>query len=102
MRRHALGGGCSTSRITHQRLRASRVSRLWPSDSRITTGGSHSFHPSVSRFVGPPRIEPMLTSSGTTVIRNGQLIDGNGGPPVRDGALLIERGRIAFAGPATQ
>jgi imidazolonepropionase-like amidohydrolase len=44
----------------------------------------------------------MLTSSGRTVIRNGQLIDGNGGPPVRDGALLIESGRIAFAGPATQ
>ncbi|MEJ7606355.1 MAG: hypothetical protein WKF37_08820 [Bryobacteraceae bacterium] len=44
----------------------------------------------------------MLKSSGATVIRNGQLIDGNGGAPIRDGALLIENGLIVFAGPAAR
>jgi imidazolonepropionase-like amidohydrolase len=41
----------------------------------------------------------MKTATGTTVIRNGQLIDGNGGPPVRDAAVVIRDGRIAYAGP---
>src|SRR5205823_10904810 len=30
---------------------------------------------------------------------NGQLIDGTGAAPVRDAALVIEDGRIAYAGP---
>jgi imidazolonepropionase-like amidohydrolase len=42
----------------------------------------------------------MKTAAGTTLIRNGQLIDGNGGPPVQDGAVLVRDGRIAYAGPA--
>src|SRR5207302_2297153 len=37
---------------------------------------------------------------GVTVIRNGQLVDGTGRPPVADGALLLRDGRIAYAGPA--
>jgi imidazolonepropionase-like amidohydrolase len=41
----------------------------------------------------------MKTATATTVIRNGQLIDGNGGPPVRDAALVIQDGRIRYAGP---
>jgi imidazolonepropionase-like amidohydrolase len=44
----------------------------------------------------------MKTASGTTFISHGQLIDGNGGPPIRDGALVLREGRIAYAGPAAQ
>lgn len=42
----------------------------------------------------------MKTAVGTTVIRNGQLVDGNGGPPIVDGCLVIVDGRIRFAGAA--
>ncbi|MEQ9408258.1 MAG: amidohydrolase family protein [Fuerstiella sp.] len=40
----------------------------------------------------------MKTATGTTVIRNGQLIDGTGAEPVPDGALVISDGRITYAG----
>ena len=40
----------------------------------------------------------MQTSPGTTVISGGQLIDGTGAPPVRSGFVVIENGRIAYAG----
>jgi imidazolonepropionase-like amidohydrolase len=43
----------------------------------------------------------MKTASGVTVIANGQLVDGTGAPPVRDGALVIRDGRIAYAGPVS-
>ena len=42
----------------------------------------------------------MQTASGFTVIRHGQLFDGTGAPPVPDAALVIENGRIRYAGPA--
>ncbi|HEX4146376.1 MAG TPA: amidohydrolase family protein [Pirellulales bacterium] len=42
----------------------------------------------------------MKTASGTTVIRNGQLVDGTGGPPVPDAAVVVRDGRIVYAGPA--
>ena len=42
----------------------------------------------------------MKTATGTTVISNGQLVDGTGAPPVRDAVVVIEAGRIAYAGPA--
>jgi imidazolonepropionase-like amidohydrolase len=42
----------------------------------------------------------MKTASGVTVISNGQLLDGNGGPPVPDAAVVVRDGRIAYAGPA--
>jgi imidazolonepropionase-like amidohydrolase len=42
----------------------------------------------------------MRLASGTTLIRNGQLVDGTGAPPVRDAALVLRDGRIAYAGPA--
>jgi imidazolonepropionase-like amidohydrolase len=42
----------------------------------------------------------MKTATGTTLIRNGRLVDGTGAPPVADAALLIRDGRIAYAGPA--
>jgi imidazolonepropionase-like amidohydrolase len=41
----------------------------------------------------------MRTATGTTVIANGQLIDGTGRAPVRDGVVLVHDGRIAYAGP---
>ena len=42
----------------------------------------------------------MKISSDTTVIRGGQLVDGNGGPPVADAVVVVEQGRIRYAGPA--
>jgi imidazolonepropionase-like amidohydrolase len=44
----------------------------------------------------------MKLASGTTLICNGQLADGTGAAPVRDAALVIEDGRIAYAGPRAQ
>ena len=38
----------------------------------------------------------------TKVFRNFTLIDGAGGPPVRNAALVVTDGRIAWAGPASQ
>ncbi len=42
----------------------------------------------------------MRTATGTLVIDNGQLIDGTGAAPVRDGTLHITDGKITYAGPA--
>ncbi|HTU27158.1 MAG TPA: amidohydrolase family protein [Pirellulales bacterium] len=42
----------------------------------------------------------MKTAAGTTVIRGGQLIDGNGGPLLADALVVVRDGRIAYAGPA--
>src|SRR5262245_21549792 len=44
----------------------------------------------------------MKLATGTTVVTNGTLIDGNGGPPVRDAAVVASNGRITFAGPARE
>jgi imidazolonepropionase-like amidohydrolase len=41
----------------------------------------------------------MKAAAGITLISNGQLIDGTGTAPVRDAALVIRDGRIAYAGP---
>ena len=43
---------------------------------------------------------PMKTATGTTIIENGQLVDGTGAAPLADGCLVIRDGRIAYAGPA--
>ena len=32
---------------------------------------------------------------------NGQLVDGNGGAPVKDAAVVVENGRVRYAGPAS-
>jgi imidazolonepropionase-like amidohydrolase len=42
----------------------------------------------------------MKAGNRTIVIRNGQLVDGNGQPPIADGVLLIVNDRIEFAGAA--
>src|SRR3954463_7893509 len=44
----------------------------------------------------------MRLATGWTGVANGQLVDGNGGPPVRDAAVVIEDGKIAYAGPAVR
>src|SRR5262245_20479454 len=44
----------------------------------------------------------MNTAPGTTIIRNGQLIIGTGAPAIRDAALVIKDGRIAWAGPVAR
>jgi len=41
----------------------------------------------------------MKSAVGTTIVRNGQLFDGTGTPPVGDAALVITDGRICYAGP---
>jgi imidazolonepropionase-like amidohydrolase len=43
----------------------------------------------------------MKQATGTTIITNGQLVDGTGAGAVRDAALVIEDGRITYAGPVT-
>lgn len=42
----------------------------------------------------------MKTTTGTTVVRNGKLVDGRGGAPIVDAALVVEDGKIRYAGPA--
>ena len=42
----------------------------------------------------------MKNASGSTLIFNGQIIPGTGAPAVPDAVLLIDKGRIAYAGPA--
>jgi imidazolonepropionase-like amidohydrolase len=42
----------------------------------------------------------MRTADGTTVISNGQLVDGTGREPVANATVVIQEGRIQYAGPA--
>jgi imidazolonepropionase-like amidohydrolase len=44
----------------------------------------------------------MRRANGWTVITNGQLVDGTGGPPVKDAAVVVKDGKIAYAGPAVR
>lgn len=44
----------------------------------------------------------MQIATGYTVITNGQVIDGTGAPPIREGAVVVKDGKIAFAGPAVR
>ncbi|MBX3442908.1 MAG: amidohydrolase family protein [Planctomyces sp.] len=42
----------------------------------------------------------MNLASGCTVVRNGQLVIGNGLPAIPEAVLVLQDGRIAYAGPA--
>ena len=42
----------------------------------------------------------MRRSSETTFIHNGKIVDGTGGQPITDGAMVIEHGKIHYVGPA--
>ena len=42
----------------------------------------------------------MKTAQGTTLIRNGQLVDGTGAAPIPHAALILRDGKIIYAGPA--
>ncbi len=42
----------------------------------------------------------MKLAPGTTVVTNGLLLDGNGGPPLPDASVVVTDGRIAYAGPS--
>jgi imidazolonepropionase-like amidohydrolase len=42
----------------------------------------------------------MQTATQSTIVTNGQLVDGTGRSAVPDAAVFIENGRIAYAGPA--
>jgi imidazolonepropionase-like amidohydrolase len=43
----------------------------------------------------------MKSAQGTTVIHNGQLVDGSGAPAVPKANVVIQDGRITYAGPAS-
>ncbi len=43
----------------------------------------------------------MKLATGTTVISNGLLVDGTGSAPVANGSVVVENGRIKYAGPAS-
>src|SRR6188508_1568405 len=40
----------------------------------------------------------MKSAPGTTIISNGQLLDGSGSPPLANAAVVIQDGRITYAG----
>jgi imidazolonepropionase-like amidohydrolase len=42
----------------------------------------------------------MKLATNTTLIHNGQLIDGTGAPPVRRGVVVVNSGKITYAGPS--
>src|SRR5262245_65545635 len=42
----------------------------------------------------------MKLGTGAIVIHNGKLVDGNGGAPVADGVVIVNDGKIAYAGRA--
>ncbi len=41
----------------------------------------------------------MRNAQGTTLISHGQLVDGNGGTPIPDAAVIVKDGKIVYAGP---
>lgn len=47
-------------------------------------------------------LSDMKTATGTTLIHNGQLIDGTGALPVPEAAVIVTDGRITYAGPAKE
>src|SRR5690349_8680800 len=51
---------------------------------------------------GSTKGSSMKLAQGTTVITNGQLIDGTGRPAVPNGSVVVQEGRITYAGPASE
>ena len=43
----------------------------------------------------------MKLATHTTIITNGQLIDGTGKPAVQNASVIAENGKITFVGPAS-
>jgi len=44
----------------------------------------------------------MKTATGTTVVENGKIVDGNGGEPIANGAVLIQDGKLSFVGRGSE
>jgi imidazolonepropionase-like amidohydrolase len=44
----------------------------------------------------------MKNATGTTVIRNGRLVDGNGSAPIENGCVVLRDGFIEYAGAAAE
>src|SRR4051812_25551230 len=44
----------------------------------------------------------MKTATGVTVISNGQLVDGNGGPALPNAVVIVRDDRIDYAGPSRE
>ena len=42
----------------------------------------------------------MKTATGSTLITNGQLVDGTGGPVISEATVLVTDGKITYVGPA--
>ena len=40
----------------------------------------------------------MKTATGTTIIKNGQIVDGTGAAPIRGGVVLVQDGLIKYVG----
>ena len=53
-------------------------------------------------FAVRPAAQTQPTSSRVLVLKNFTLIDGNGGTPVQNAALIADGGRISWIGPASQ
>jgi imidazolonepropionase-like amidohydrolase len=44
----------------------------------------------------------MQLATGTTIVTNGTLVDGNGGAPIPNAVVIVREGKIDFAGPAVR
>ena len=44
----------------------------------------------------------MKTATGSTVITNGQIIDGTGAAPIPQGVVVIRDGRLSYVGSANE
>lgn len=44
----------------------------------------------------------MKAGSGTTLIHNGQVVEGTGSPPIGDGVVIVDADRIRYVGPQSQ